>query len=968
MSPAALPPLAVLGGILVVAALVVAVRHAVPRRLALRSIARRPGETVLVVLGSLLGTAIITGSFIVGDTLDASIRASARTQLGPIDETVTAFGTEALPALRESLDGLQEHPAIDGVTYGVRSSGTIGARLDAEDSAVRPSALLLEIDFEEAAGFGGDPEATGLEGTATPGTGEAVVSEDLAEELEVDAGDRITVFAYGGERSLRVTGVVPRVGLAGYSTDFNSQSFNVFLSPGTLAGLVDEAPKGLEASPPLSLAFVSNTGDVFEGADRTRQALGVIRERLQGIEGADVIDSKRDVLDQAEEQGSQFSELFLSIGAFAVIAGILLLVNIFVMLAEERKGELGMMRAVGMRRAQLVRAFYLEGSMYAAAASVLGAVAGIGVGAAIVLVAADIFAGAGDFSLELIFTPELASIAGGFLIGLLISLVTAFATSLRISRLNVIRAIRDLPEPPAGGRRLRSLVLGWLATLGGVAITAQAVVSSNAAAGFAGPGLLGMGLTALLGRFLPRRWVVTVIGLLVVAWGIFGPTAFPDVFGEAETPVFVLQGVLLTGAAVAVLAANQASVGRWVRAVSGGTRNLAARLGLAYPLAKRFRTTMTLSMYALVVFTLIFISVLSNIFGGQVEEFTEDEAGGYELLVRSSAANPLAPGEAEAADGVALAAPLRFAAFSVEFKTEDRDDFEFWALSGIDERFIEGGPPELESWSDAYRSEEEVWEAVLEDPTLIVLDGFFLQQGGPEDRPAEVGETVVIRDPVGGTMVERTAVGKTLGGFAFSGPFVSQESILEVLGERAAPNRLYVSLDPGASAEEVAAFLEEDHIESGVEARTFGEIVSESQSVNLQFFRLMQGYLALGLLVGISGLGVIMVRSVRERRREVGVLRSLGFQPGTVGRSFLLESAFVAMEGLLIGAALSIVTAYQLLANAEIFGSADITFEVPWIEVAVLLAVTLVASLLATGWPARQASRIEPAVALRITD
>src|SRR5688572_26774554 len=58
------------------------------RRLALRNVLRRKNEALLVVAGSLLGTAIITSSFIVGDTLDASIRDTARTQLGPIDETV----------------------------------------------------------------------------------------------------------------------------------------------------------------------------------------------------------------------------------------------------------------------------------------------------------------------------------------------------------------------------------------------------------------------------------------------------------------------------------------------------------------------------------------------------------------------------------------------------------------------------------------------------------------------------------------------------------------------------------------------------------------------------------------------------------------------------------------------------------------------------------------------------------------
>jgi putative ABC transport system permease protein len=126
--------------------------------------------------------------------------------------------------------------------------------------------------------------------------------------------------------------------------------------------------------------------------------------------------------------------------------------------------------------------------------------------------------------------------------------------------------------------------------------------------------------------------------------------------------------------------------------------------------------------------------------------------------------------------------------------------------------------------------------------------------------------------------------------------------------------------------------------------------------------------LALGLLVGVSGLGVIMVRAVRERRRQVGMLRSLGFQPGTVGRAFLFESSFVAVEGILIGVTLAVATAYQLVTQADVFGDFEVTFAVPWLEIAVLSALTLVASIAATAWPARRASRIRPAAALRIAD
>ncbi|HWS45356.1 MAG TPA: hypothetical protein VN636_05805, partial [Acidimicrobiia bacterium] len=72
--------------------LFVLARKPVLRRLALRKAVRRPRETVLVILGSLLGTAIMTGSFVVGDTFNASIKRIAYEQLGPVDEVVSSNG------------------------------------------------------------------------------------------------------------------------------------------------------------------------------------------------------------------------------------------------------------------------------------------------------------------------------------------------------------------------------------------------------------------------------------------------------------------------------------------------------------------------------------------------------------------------------------------------------------------------------------------------------------------------------------------------------------------------------------------------------------------------------------------------------------------------------------------------------------------------------------------------------------
>ena len=56
--------------------------------------------------------------------------------------------------------------------------------------------------------------------------------------------------------------------------------------------------------------------------------------------------------------------LFTTFGSFSIAAGILLIFLIFVMLAAERRGELGIARAVGTRRGHLVQMFVFEGLAY----------------------------------------------------------------------------------------------------------------------------------------------------------------------------------------------------------------------------------------------------------------------------------------------------------------------------------------------------------------------------------------------------------------------------------------------------------------------------------------------------------------------------------------------------------------------------------------------------------------------------
>ena len=970
MYPNLTPFLVGLGGAGLLATVVLALRGPLTRRLALRQVNRRRAEAALVVAGSVLGTAIIVGSLVVGDTLDRSFRQDAYRYLGVVDEVVSSPDPAKGEEAARRLERLRGDPAIDGLLT-VRRHGAAAVK----DGKGEPQAIVLELDFAAAAGFEGP--GSPLAGPA-PGPGRAVLSDTLAGALDARAGDRVTFHLDGRPVTLEVARVVPARGLAGFA------DHGAFVGPGTVA-----RPSGPAAAGPgpETLTLVSNAGGVEGGAAATDQVKAKLQAALGplGGQGTAVATPKRELLDQADAIGGEFGALFLFIGSFAIIAGVMLLVNVFVMLAEERKGELGMLRAVGLRRGRLVRGFVIEGTVYALVAAALGVLAGLGVGRAVIEVTARIFASfASEGAPRLVFTASPTSLVNGFAAGFLIAFVTVALTSVRISRVNIIAAIRDLPSGTGRPLKRRWVVLSTLAAAGLGAASVAAIAGSQGIGTYLYPALTAIALCPLLVRFLPRRAVYTGASLAVLGWGLAANTVRPELFDDGSTATFVVLGVVLTFSAVLLVSQNQELLLRLARPVLGrpSAAGLSARLAVAYPVARRFRTGATLTMYGLVVFTLVLISVLGSVIDSGVDRAVAQASGGYALRVDYNPSAPVQDPAARLAGGrfagrVAGVAPLTSAEGEVLGVPGAAKPVPATVV-GATPDLAAGGLFPLDARLDRLGGDDRaVWRAMLADPRYVVVDQYLgYEEGGMAATTWRPGDTLTVKDPGSGRQERKTVAGVLADATAFEGrgelggsPVVlAAAGLREQFGPRARPSAALVAVAPGASDQALAADLQGEFLPNGLVATRIRHLVEQDFAANRSFFQLLQGFLALGLVVGVAGLGVVMVRAVRERRRTVGVLRALGFPAGVVRRAFLLESSFVALEGILLGTALSIVTSYLLFRNDDDLAAAGGPFPIPWMNITLLVTATALASLAATAWPARQAARIKPAVALRIAD
>jgi putative ABC transport system permease protein len=933
--------------------LFVLLRRPILRRLALRNAVRRPREALLVILGSLLGAAIITGSAVVGDTMDASIRQAARQHLGPIDELVVARNADEWRSIGERLQALPR-AEVDGVmSLAAFDSATTAGRGGALRTV--PNAHVVGFDFLVARAFGRDATTTGVSG-ATPAPGHAAVTTDLARALGVGPGAQIDVYAYGRPLALTVDRVLPRLGLAGFSLNGQQEARNVLVSPAVFAGMVHTRPAG--SAPPAWYVAVSNRGGVEGGARSSAKVVESIAYATAGI-SPQVTDVKQQFLDVADQTGKTFTQMFTAMGSFGVFAGLLLLINLFVMLAAERKSELGMARAVGMRRSELVGAFATEGFIYALLASLLGTAVGVGLGRVLVGWSQSAFSSEHN-RFDLYFTVKPASLAQSFVVGFVVAVLTIVVMSVRVSRLNIIRAIRDIAEPPPR-RRKRWLYVGFAAVALGALWTVSAGASSEAFGLLLGPTLMFIGLAPALTRVAPAKTAASCLAAATVAWGALVFALFPGAAEGASIMMYVAQGIVMTAGGVAFATLQLDHLSSAMHRFGG--RVLSLRLGLAYPLARRGRTGLTVSMYALVVFILTFITSISFMIDKQVSTATANVSGGAKVFVRSSAANPISISALTRTPGVAMVAPLAQAEAS--FALDNAPENHFWPMTAFDDSLVTIGPPKLED-RGAYKTDLEAWSNVLSDPSLIIADPMFLQQGGPPNFSVKVGDRLRIANPISGVSHDVTVAAIATGdGLIMNGMLYGWRGAQSLFGDRLVASRSYVSLTPGTGADAFASRLQSQFITNGTEAFSIAALMDEAFSMTHQIFQLFEGYLAMGLLVGIAGIAVVMIRAVRERRRQIGTLRALGFPAQSIGRSFAIEAGYVALQGTLIGALLALLTLYTIIARSDAMG--DVTFAVPYLQLTVLLAGTVLASLLATIAPALSATRIRPAVALRMT-
>jgi ABC-type antimicrobial peptide transport system permease subunit len=1132
--------LALLGGAFAILGWV-AWRNPLLVRMGLRNIARRRAQTTLIVVGLMLSTLIISAAFATGDTVGYSVTNDIYNSFEEVDFIIGAdsggiAGPNGPSAISDDLLSDQFLAALTAEFAGDADvDGVTGILLKTlpvvheQRQLSEPRAQFVGIDPTTAESFHGLSTPGGAQVSTGALQGDRVyITERLAEAVDAAAGSRLTVFFENEPHEVTVIQIVRDTSLTSAVSGPGERFGGMVVHIDAARALIGE-PEGVTF---IAVSALGGTRDSLEFSDGVHDRLELFIDAHPEA-AADIVLTKQEIVALGELVGSIFVTIFLIFGLFSIAAGIMLIFLIFIMLAAERRSEMGMARAVGMSRMQLTQSFLAEGMTYNVGSAAVGALLGLGVAAALIFVMGRIFA---EFGLNIAFHFNWQGFVIAYALGVVLTFTTVVFSAWRAANLNIVRAIRDLPEPQAlqgADRSVRGLakaavgalwMIGWIvlatiwAVVGfqlflvglatyGAGLLALGVLTAWFVAGMrrvrpgAFTGAIGWrpwllwaswfvvfnvvaGVTWLL--LLSRDWasrhrnaggwavLMLLFGLLLIyssGWQSsdaipgFGSAMQGQLFAYSSGVTLSLLAVAMlavyfgSGARLAFTAAGLALVWFWLLPlpfslfteigprfgpidglfrvlglprpmvlngdiemffVSGisitasatlvvifnaelllGVLRLfghmlggivpAVRTAIAYPLAAKARTGLTLAMFSLVVFSLVVMATLN--FNFTQLFLGEDATAGFDVAVDGNSSNRIPD----------LRAALREAGYDVDaniggvgtmvsafprMRAGEDGEFFRYRVQGLDDEFLALARMPLAHRAKGYESDAAVFEALRTDPTVAIVDASrfitddpFADAGDDGRFELPVRDTElreVAWDPIPITLqtddgqvtlrvigvLEPQVTGVLFQLFAV---FTKQSTVVDALAGGELETFFINTAGDGSklASVQLARDVESALLVRGVQAESIKEQIDDVAAQSTAFQLLFESFMGLGLIVGIAALGVIAFRTVVERRQQIGVLRAVGYTRRLIGLSFFMESSFIALTGIAMGLVLGTALSYNLLTSPDFTEGAEISFQVPWVRIAVISGIAYGASALMTLIPARSASRIVPAEALR---
>ena len=657
----------------------------------------------------------------------------------------------------------------------------------------------------------------------------------------------------------------------------------------------------------------------FRGGPQAEELAARLRDELRttlspNAMGVALYPARAAALDSAQG-ATDFGQYFTYFSFFLMVSALMLAVLFFKLGVEQRLRQIGVLRAAGYSMAVVRRLLLGEAIILAVVGAVIGIAGAVLYGKLIIYALGTWWVGAvGTTRLELHVRP--------------LSLVLGAVGGVVAATLCVLVSLRAVA-------RMSPRAL----------LTAQSLDVSRA------PNAQGARRNRLLAGFC----LVAAVALL--ALGFVRPAAQAGAF---------------FGAGAALLVAALLWLSAWLRArdtrsITGRGAWAVARLGFRSAASRPARSVLSAALIASAAFIIVSVDAFRRE-GGELTADPKSGTGGYVLFAESELPLLHNPNEPSGREALMMQAPelaaLRYTRFRVR-PGEDASCLNLYrptnpTIIAPEAGFIESNRFTFASamaGSDAERANpwlllrrqfDDGAVPVVADATSMqyvlhvgVGDTFSIDTGG--ERPLVLRFVGALRDSVlQGELV------------------VSEEAFVKQFPQQQG-YRLFLADAPSArsldDARTLAGVVERELQPLGVDATVTSERLAAFHQVENTYLSTFQALGGLGLLLGTVGLATVMFRNVLERRRELGLLRAVGYDTRRMTLMIVAEAAFLLGVGMVAGtasAAIAIAPAWLGRGGA-----------LPGVGLMLLLAAVVVAGVLSSAIATRAALRGRILEALR---
>lgn len=888
-----------------------------------RSLLRGGQRTMLAVFCVAVGVMAVVSLQLVGFMLQHSLTSNVR-ELNGGDIAVTASGQPLKSSDLRFFAQLKSSGTISNYTAVINVSGAL--------SATTPSLQSFNVEAVDSSNF---PLVAQPSFTQPPnGTvaslltrHQVIVTQTFLDKYQKHLGDSFTLYTRtstgsGQTLQVKIAGIIANTGMFAQSGKLLLISAQDYLAAG-----------------PATLAHYTTVNITTPGQRATDAAVKALNAHFPLVSTSTVADVLK-----SEQTAIDLITKFLEItGLLSLLIGGVGIVNTMQVLLSRRKTEIAMLKTAGYRRGDLYLLFGLEAGLLGLIGGIVGAATATGVSYLVRSLMQSV-----GLNIDFLLSP--AIIGGGVAIGFATALIFGLLPIVQAANVRPLSVIRDQETRNASSFALTVFLLIVLSLL--FCLLATVILNND----------LLLGVAATYGTFALLLILGGLFGLVVLA---ISKLPVPEHFQFTQI-ILVVVGLIVSALVylmqpvfgLCLLAASLIGLGigllprSWRVSVKMALRNLGRR---------RARTTTTILALFIGVFGIGLVvtlgqdlqSEVSNLFALKLPYNIIATTSGNDSAMLQARLSTIPGMKSSREDTLTQATPAAINGQSLQQALP----------TGADRQTAAS----LLSQIEGYNLAQNV-------PSSAIVQGRNLNARDARTNNVLISELLTGTGQLhmhlkpGDTLTFVSADGKTLKTVTIVGVF-SRAASFTTRGGVLAPTGLVNTL---GSTRITVTYLKIDPVQVDHALDTLGTIVPNATveslaDVGASFAQQLNGIL--DILVAIASLSVLaaviiianaVALAMLERRRELGILKAVGYTSGTVLSEVMLENGVIGVVGA-FSAALLAAGAVALLGNQAF----NLTLSMSPVIVVSLLGSSALLAMLTAALVAWGAVRVRPLEVLR---